>query len=76
MKNMDKLARLLTQLTITIKEIALVLEPFMPATTKKIQKMFNTKLISKAEPLFPRIYLNPPAHRGYHPVRKFNNYHN
>ncbi len=56
-KNMDKLAKLLTELSITIREVSLAIEPFMPETSKKINKMFNQEEIRKTDPLFPRIYI-------------------
>lgn len=38
-----------------IKEIAILLEPFIPKTAKKIQKTFNTTKIKKAPILFKKI---------------------
>lgn len=57
-KNMDKLAKLLTELSITIQEVVLALEPFMPNVTKQIQELFEQDEIRKTKPLFPRIYNN------------------
>ncbi|MBU0671077.1 MAG: methionine--tRNA ligase [Patescibacteria group bacterium] len=54
-KNMDKLAKVLTKLVITVKDVALALEPFLPETSKEIQKHFSKKEITKIKPLFPRI---------------------
>ncbi|MFA6027764.1 MAG: methionine--tRNA ligase [Patescibacteria group bacterium] len=54
-KNIDKLAKVLTKLVVTIKDIALILEPFMPETSQEISEHFNKKKISKIDPLFPRI---------------------
>ncbi|MFH0819118.1 MAG: methionine--tRNA ligase [Patescibacteria group bacterium] len=54
-KNIDKLAKVLTKLLVTIKDISLILEPFLPETAEEIQDHFNQKIIAKSEPLFPRV---------------------
>jgi methionyl-tRNA synthetase len=54
-KNMDKLAKVLTKLLLSIKDIALALEPFLPETSQEIQEHFDQPSIRKMEPLFPRI---------------------
>lgn len=54
-KNMDKLAMVLNKLVITVKEVALALEPFMPETSEEIMEHFNKEEIKKIDPLFPRI---------------------
>lgn len=38
-----------------IREIAVLLEPFLPETAKKVQKQFAGPEIRSSEPLFPRI---------------------
>lgn len=54
-KNMDKLAKVLTKLKITVLDVSLALEPFLPDTSKAIKRHFFKKTIAKIEPLFPRI---------------------
>ncbi|MFH1536776.1 MAG: methionine--tRNA ligase [Patescibacteria group bacterium] len=54
-KNMDKLAKVLTKLVFSVKDVALALEPFLPATSTAITKHFSKKVITKIDPLFPRI---------------------
>ena len=54
-KNMDKLAKVLTKLKITVLDISLALEPFLPSTSTAIKKHFSKKEITKIDPLFPRI---------------------
>jgi len=54
-KNMDKLAKVLTKLLLSIKDISLALEPFLPETSQEIQEHFDQPVIRKMEPLFPRI---------------------
>jgi len=51
----DEVEKILNQAAAGIKEIAFLLEPFMPETAKKIQLIFAEKNIKKAEPLFPRL---------------------
>ncbi|MBU0731472.1 methionine--tRNA ligase [Patescibacteria group bacterium] len=54
-KNMDKLAKVLTKLKITCLDVSLALEPFLPSTSVAIKKHFSQKTITSIEPLFPRI---------------------
>ena len=54
-KNIDKLAKVLNKLVVSVKDIALALEPFMPETSEEIQQHFNKERITKIDPLFPRI---------------------
>ncbi len=74
MKNMDKLARLLAELSLTIREIALVIEPFLPQTAQRIDTIFNQEKIVKTEPLFPRLYSpdrSPRPPRNYRKSYKY-----
>lgn len=53
--NMDKLEHVLATLVVMIRDIGLALEPFMPSTAATIQEHFNKPVITKIDPLFPRI---------------------
>ncbi|NQV00505.1 MAG: methionine--tRNA ligase [Parcubacteria group bacterium] len=51
--NQDKAKEVLSQLLTTIREIALLLEPFMPETSEEILKQIKQN--KKTEALFPRL---------------------
>ncbi len=51
----DEKAGALKKLVSEIRQIAIDLQPFMPATAEKIAKQFGGKIIVKGEPLFPRL---------------------
>ena len=50
-----ELEKALNQLVEGIREIAVLLEPFLPETSQKIQEQFLGPEIKSREPLFPRI---------------------
>jgi methionyl-tRNA synthetase len=52
-----KLNEILGDLVGKIKEIAILLQPFLPKTSQKIQKQFQGPKIKSEAPLFPRIKL-------------------
>jgi methionyl-tRNA synthetase len=52
-----KLQKLLQGLVFDIYDIAHALQPFMPATAKKIEQIVTVKPLVKSEPLFGRIEL-------------------
>lgn len=55
-KNNDaKLKAVLSHSIDQIQEIAVLLEPFLPETAKKIEEQFKSSTITSGEPLFPRI---------------------
>jgi methionyl-tRNA synthetase len=45
----------LTKLVGEIRQIAVDLQPFLPETAEKILKQYNQEIITKSEPLFPRL---------------------
>ena len=49
------LEKVLNTLVEGVREVAVLLEPFLPETAKKIQKRFAGPEIKAGEPLFPRI---------------------
>ena len=51
----QKLEKVLNTLVEGIREIAVLLEPFLPETSQKIQQQFAGPEIKAGEPLFPRI---------------------
>ena len=51
----EKLNKILNYLVKEIREIALLLTPFMPETSKKIRQQFSGPKIKSQKPLFPRI---------------------
>lgn len=51
----EKLKKVLNHLVFELREIAVLLEPFLPETTKKIKKQFTGPKIKSGPPLFPRI---------------------
>ncbi|MGB9706604.1 MAG: methionine--tRNA ligase [Microgenomates group bacterium] len=51
----EKLNRVLGHLVKEIREIAILLKPFLPETAEKIAKQFSHLKIKSAKPLFPRI---------------------
>jgi len=51
----QKLEEILSHLVEGIREVAVLLEPFLPGTSQKIQKQFAGPEIRASEPLFPRI---------------------
>lgn len=51
----EKLEKVLTLLIAQILEIALLLKPFLPETSKKIISQFSEPTIKSQPPLFPRI---------------------
>ncbi|MDP3970598.1 MAG: methionine--tRNA ligase [bacterium] len=53
--NIDKLKRILAKLVVMVQDIGLALEPFLPSTSNTIQEHFNKEVITKIQPLFPRI---------------------
>ena len=50
-----KLKKILNYLVKEIREIALLLTPFMPETSRKIRKQFSSSKIKSQKPLFPRL---------------------
>ena len=51
----EKLNKTLNYLVKEIREIALLLAPFMPETSKKIRQQFSGPKIKSQKPLFPRL---------------------
>jgi len=51
----EKLKKILNFLVKEIREIALLLTPFMPETSEKIRQQFSGPKIKSQKPLFPRI---------------------
>jgi methionyl-tRNA synthetase len=51
----EKLNKTLNYLVKEIREVALLLAPFMPETSKKIRQQFSGPKIKSQKPLFPRI---------------------
>jgi methionyl-tRNA synthetase len=51
----DKLKEILTYEVDQIRKIALLIEPYIPDTAKKIQEIFGKELINSPESLFPRL---------------------
>ncbi len=51
----DGLERILSRLVDGVREIAVLLEPFLPETSQKIQKQFAGPRIKSSELLFPRL---------------------
>jgi methionyl-tRNA synthetase len=51
----EKLNKILNYLVKEIREIALLLTPFMPETSQKIRQQFSGPKIKSQKPLFPRI---------------------
>ena len=47
--------KVLFELAEAIKEVSVLLSPFIPETAEKIKKQFNAKKIKKAEILFKKI---------------------
>ncbi len=57
-KNMDHVREILLACVADLREIAELLEPFMPQTSELILKIFGTDILVKAEgPIFPRVEL-------------------
>lgn len=54
-QNSPKLKNILSHVVDQIQEIAVLLEPFLPETARKIEEQFKGSRISSAKPLFPRI---------------------
>lgn len=54
-ENTEKLKGVLSHCVDEIREIAVLLKPFMPETAEKISKQFNKQDINSSEGLFPRI---------------------
>lgn len=54
-KNIDKLTKVMNKLLVTVKDIALALEPFLPEASEEIMQNFSQEKITKPDPLFPRI---------------------
>lgn len=52
--DLEKLNLIINNLLNSIKNIGVVLQPFMPETSEKILKIFESQKITKAEPLFPK----------------------
>ncbi|MDD5731832.1 MAG: methionine--tRNA ligase [Patescibacteria group bacterium] len=52
--NPEKLNEVMNNLLNSIKSIGEALKPFMPETSEKILKIFESEKIVKAEPLFPK----------------------
>lgn len=52
----EKLVEFLERVIPEILEISLLLEPFIPTTSIKIQKQFTAPTIKSEPPLFPRLY--------------------
>lgn len=51
----EKLKKVLNNLVLKIREIAILLSPFLPETAEKIKKQFKGPKIKSEKPLFPRI---------------------
>mgnify|MGYP006293457735 CR=1 FL=1 len=54
-KDTKRLKEILTKEVNFIRYIGMVLRPFIPSTSRKIQEQFSSKKIKSSEPLFPRI---------------------
>jgi methionyl-tRNA synthetase len=54
-ENETKLKEVLEQEINDLREIAVIVEPFIPDAAKKIQKQFGAEKIKSGKPLFPRI---------------------
>lgn len=55
MSSQEEIAAVLRPLAQDILNVAYLLEPFLPATARKIQAQFKAPQIKKGEPLFPRL---------------------
>ncbi len=50
-----ELEKVLSEAVSNILRISYLLQPFLPETGEKIEKIFTAKKIKKGEPLFPRL---------------------
>ncbi len=55
MTSSPEMTKSLTPIINTLRQVAQLLEPLLPATAQKLQQQFKPEIISKGESLFPRV---------------------